>query len=36
MLDFIKSSDTLITSITDIPENIVQALLKAKRQHIDN
>lgn len=36
MLDFIKSSDTLITSINDIPENIIQALLKAKRQHIDN
>lgn len=36
MLDFIKSSDTLITSINDIPENIIQALLKAKKQHIDN
>lgn len=36
MLDFIKSSDTLITLINYIPENIIQALLKAKKQHIDN
>lgn len=36
LLDYIKSSDTPITSINDIPQDIVQALLKAKRQHINN